>query len=167
MKKTIFLITICLLIFQENFGQNPIYKFSGIKAHLFYNKNNDFSDKKVVGTISENIIDNEEFILWNTVIGEGSAKGPSKQTLLVFYITGKEGTDEKRTLKIECKSGGKIILKQETELSSYSQNPNYCYAVLVNDTGCEKLEIYAEIFNSETKKTEDKISKTIDFQCGE
>ena len=152
MKKVIFLITIGILIFQKNIGQNPIYKFSEIKAHLFYNLNNDFSDKKLAGTISENIIDNKDFSLWNTIIGEGSAEGSSNQTLLVFNITGEKETNENRTLKIVCKLGGKVILKQETQFSNFSQNQNYCYAVLVNDTGCGKLVIYAQILNPVTKK---------------
>ena len=67
-------------------SQDLIYKISSIEAHLFCNLDNDFSDKKVAGTISENVLDNPEFSLWNTIIGEGSAEGSSNQTLIIVNI---------------------------------------------------------------------------------
>ena len=167
MQKIVLILLSLSSAIQFAHGQNQMYKISNIEAHLFYNRNNDFSDEKVAGTISENILENPEFYLWNTIIGEGSAEGASSQTLIIINIEGEKSTYEIRTLKIVCKIEDNIISSQENDFSNFSQHNKYSYCVLLNDTGCGKVEIVAEIINKKSNETEDKMVKTLDFWCGE
>ena len=163
----IFFLIGILFIYKMSYCQTPIYKITNIDAHLFYNLNNDFSDKKAAGTFSENIIDNPDFYLWNTIIGEGPAEGPSRQTLIIVKIEGKSNTNETRTIQVICKYDDKTVLKQENEFAIFTKSNVYFYAVLLNDTGCGNLEIIASIINAKTKKTEDNKKAAIDYECGE
>ena len=166
MKKIILLLALNLLV-SLSYSQNSVYKISSIKAYLFYNTQNSASGKNITEIISKNIIDNPSFSLWNTIIGEGSAKGSSSQTLVSVRIKEENDTPQERLLKIICKSAGKIILTKIHNLSNYSENKYYTYAVLLDDIGCEKIQITAEIINEKSNKIESKMIKTIDFACGE
>lgn len=162
---TLFIITVLCSI--SCIGQNKIYHIDKIRIHLFYNLNNDSNKNKVAGTISDNILDNKDFILWNTIIGEGSAEGSSDQIFVVAEISGKNSTNEKRILKITCSSEKKILLRQEQEFSIFSVDNHYCYAFLVNNACCGKLKVKLEIINPTSKIIEDQMEKSIDFECGE
>lgn len=128
-----------LLLFSNAYSQNYKCTIGDIKGYLFYNSNRDYSDKKVAGTFSENIIDNSNMDLWNTNIGEGSAEGSSNQTLIVVEINNNMSEYHERFLKIVCKSEGKIILDQRIEFAAYSDDGKYYHSVILNDTGCHDI----------------------------
>lgn len=138
------------------------YKISKISAHLFYN-----DGAGVRGSLSENIIDNSGFSLWNTIIGEGSAKGSSTQTLVVVHIAANSNAspDRKVVLTVTSASSSKVIFKKAIDFSIYSKGVK-SFAFLLNDTGCDALLLKAEIVNS-NQKTEAAMSKKIAFECGE
>ena len=164
--KTTFLVLFFLGLINISLAQKPLYSISKIRAHLFY-KLNKYADNPLVGTFSENIVDNANFSLWNTAIGEGSAGSPSTQTLVVVEVKGPNEANDDRTIRVVCKLDGKVITKQETDFSTFTRDNNYSYALILNDTGCGKVEILAEIYNKATKKVESKLMKIIDFGCGE
>jgi len=167
--KNYFKVLIFLLFLYNNaFSQNYESTIGDIKGFLFYNSNKDHSEKKVAGTFSENIIDNTNMDLWNTIIGEGSSEGSSNQTMIVVEINNNKSEYHERYLKIVCKSEGKIILEQKIEFAAYSDDGKYYHSVILNDTGCDDIEINAEIFTDHTSsKVESRMVKTIIFNCGE
>ncbi|HEY1405769.1 MAG TPA: hypothetical protein VF857_04090, partial [Spirochaetota bacterium] len=61
-----------------SFGEDRYPRIKAVKGFLYYNESK--SGQKSAGTLSENIIDNSNFQLWNVIIGEGSAKGYSQNT---------------------------------------------------------------------------------------
>lgn len=138
-----------------------------IKGYLFYNQNK-YSEKSA-GTFSENIIDNPDFYLWNTMIGEGSAKGRSNSTLIVVEMT--------NSLKDEYNSGyvrltvtnesNKLLLSRTQDFNLYSGRNEFSAAFMIYDTGCEHVKIKAELLDSSKKKVLSVMKKVIEFNCGE
>jgi len=139
-------------------------KVSAIQAKLFYNENKPQS-KEVCGTFSDNIIDDPQISLWNTIIGEGSAKGYSNQTIVIVEITSNGLSNKKQVLKFTAMAGRKILLQQQKTFHAIEDKTKYELLFLLDNTGCEKVLIKAELLNN--SKIVSALSKTISFQCGE
>jgi len=168
MKNYFKVLIFLMLLYNNAFSQNYESTIGDIKGYLFYNFNNDDSEKKVAGTFSENIIDNINMDLWNSTIGEGSAEGSSNQTLIVIQINNTIGEYEEKILKIVIKSEGKIILEQRNKFAAISKDGKYYHSLILNDTGCKEIEISAEIFADKNSKIiESSMEKKINFSCGE
>ena len=99
-----------------SFGQSP-YQIKNIKAFLYYNESKTLDKENSAGTLSENIVDNKEFHFWNTIIGEGSAKGISNQTLVVVEVNGTPKGFFERKLRLTVKSNDKIVYQKRNGLS--------------------------------------------------
>ncbi len=169
MKRLIFSF-IVLLALQLSTAIAQDYKIVGIKAYMVYNKENSIrdNDKPYAGTLSENIIDNPDVSLWNVIIGSGTAKAASDQTLVMVEV----GLDSavipsyRVVLKIEVLYDGQNIFSQDQELLFF-ENQNYHHALLLNDTGCETLTIKARLVDARSNKTLTSLEKTINYKCGE
>lgn len=148
-------------------AQNSQFKIESIKAYLFYNSNKDMLGKESAGTLSFNIIDNSDFVLWNVIIGAGSAEGHSNQTLVVVDIKGNSNLNEEGIIKLTCKTSGKIIYSQQNTFSISSSDNKFSNAFLLNDTGCDTVEIIAEIVDSKSNQVKNNLIKNIFFECGE
>jgi hypothetical protein len=148
------------------------YQIKAIKAHLFYNGESR-QDSSVRGTLSEDLVDNGAFALWNTIIGEGSAKAESNQTLVVVEITGNPKEFLSRNVVLTVRTNGKQIFRQAQAFSILDDRRNYSAAFLLYDTGCQPLTLKAEIVNEKilAKKkvstVESSLTKTVPFACGE
>lgn len=148
------------------------YRIKAIKAYLYYNGEN-LQDSSVRGSLSENLVDNKDFAFWNTIIGEGSAKAESNQTLVVVEITGHPKSFLPRTVVLTVSSEGKQLFRQAQDFSIYDGRKAYSAAFLLYDTGCQPLRLKAEIVDEKTtgkKKTrtvESTLTKTVPFACGE
>lgn len=137
-------------------GATPPYAIKAVTAYLYYNLTNDFS---------ENVIDNKKFTLWNTVIGEGSAKGPSNATLVMVKVQGEPGSyAADRKVELTATAGGKTILKRETGISVLGQSGVSTCAFWLYDTGCVSVTLSARITGQSKPSA---MKKTIDFHCGE
>lgn len=155
------------LLFAPKVEANSNYKVKKINAHFFYNQDKEFSDKKLSGTFStENLIDNSNVHLFNSVIGEGSSLGYTDQTLLIIELNGlKENNNQKSTLKVIAKTNENTLLKVEEVLMPVLTNKIYKKAYILNDTGCKKVFITAQIWSQ--GKIESELKKEIPFVCGE
>lgn len=143
-------------------------KVSNIQAKLFYNENKfegEIEKKDVLGTFSGNIIDNPEFSLWNTAIGEGSAKGYSNQTIVIVEIISKGMSIKNQILKFTATTEKKILLQQQKIFNCIEDKTKYDLLFLLDNTYCEKITIKAELLKG--TKIVSTLSKIIDFQCGE
>lgn len=70
-------------------------------------------------------------------------------------------------IRLTRKTSEKILLSQENEFSIFSADNKHSEAFLVNETGCEHLEITAEVFDTNSKKIQDKLVKNIYYECGD
>ena len=144
---------------------NP-YRLESIEALLFYNQDNFQSSKKVAGTFSPNVIDNADFHLWNTIIGEGSAEGHSDQSLVIVKVSRPPTKfGHPRKLEIEILEDGKPLLKKTDGFSIGDLKTQHAMAYLLSDTGCSEIVVKAKIMNE--GKVESNLQKTIPFGCGE
>lgn len=146
-----------LLPGQCNSQSRIIYQVSKIEAALFY------SDK---ATFSGNIIDNPDFVLRNVIIGEGSAEGPSNQTLVkVFVHASGKGQSNAEALSLDVTvMNGRSIQKKRFRPGLFEDNRTNCYCVLIDDTGCAPVTITAKLVG---KGGGSEMKKRISFSCGE
>ncbi len=163
---------LCAILFigfvESSLSQNPTYpRIKSMKGYLYYNQNN--IGEKSVGTLSENIIDNKDFALWNTIIGEGSAKGSSKNTLIVVEIVNNPN-------QISVNGYIRLIVKNDKNKILFSQTQDYSILekgnvfkspFLLYNTGCGYLNLVAELLDSSSKKVISTLKKRIEFECGE
>jgi len=132
------------------------YSITSMTASLFYNQ---------INTFSQNILDNPNFILWNTIIGEGSAEGDSSQTLVAIEITGEPGAYQyERTIEFIARTEEKVIQSLSSSIGILSETGKYYITYLLHDTGCVPIEISVSI---KGQKTRSMVKKVIDFRCGE
>jgi hypothetical protein len=145
------------------------YKIAAIKGYMYYNSNNDMAEKKVIGQLSDNIVDNKKIALWNTFIGEGSAEGVSNQTLIVVDVTGFPKDYTTRKIRLTATTDGGQIFKQTQELVVLSRDGKYKAAFLLYETGGVPVTLKAQIINEDTGKEiiESTMTKTIEFESGE
>ncbi len=168
MKKFILITFIILGFICSSNAQTTIYpKIQTIKGFLYYNTTNEGMNS--TGTISENIIDNSNFALWNTIIGEGSAKGSSKNTLIKITVKNesKQGSSSCYIRLIVTNENNEIIFSQIQGVSYLSSKEIYSAPFLLYDTGCELIKLKAELLDETKTKVLSTIEKKIDFQCGE
>lgn len=156
--KAFFLVILSILFQgQLNAESRIAYKISKIEANLFY------CDK---ATFSGNIINNPDFALWNVIIGEGSAQGPSDQTLVKVFVkatgTGQSNADS-ISLEVTIVNGGSVQ-KKKFKLGLFEQNRTNCYGIMIDDTGCLPVTITAKLVG---KGGGSEIKKVISFNCGE
>lgn len=136
----------------------PPYKITAIQAKLFY------YDK---GTFSRNVLAKPDFALWNTIIGEGDAEGPSDSTLVLVEVTGESSEGERQPLRkveLTALAGGKVLLKRAIEVGLFSNDHKFYAAFWLYDTGCEPVKLTARMVGQPQASL---MSKTIPFNCGE
>jgi hypothetical protein len=110
MKQKRFVFFFFFLLFTHFFAAAQS-KISAIHAKLFYNETraDATTDTAVGGTFSENIIGNDDFVLWNTIIGEGSAKGYSNQTVVIVSVTSKDAVNKSQILRFTATVGKRLM----------------------------------------------------------
>ncbi len=124
------------------------------------------------GTLSEDISPPSEFIAWNTIIGEGSAKEPADDALVTVHLRSTPGIGKFGTVKIVAKDGrGKIVGQRVAEPALTDENGRAAVALWLHDVGCAgKLTITATSNLAPDKgKNIRKISKStvVYLHCGE
>jgi hypothetical protein len=139
------ILTFFILLFSASVHAVEV---ESIEVKLFYEES---------GIFSEDILSAKDFSLWNTIIGEGSASEPSDRFLVRVKIIGpKENyVSEKIELKVKSKDG-KMVYSETFNGFLFSKQGVVYRASLVAGHNCESLVIEAG-----------KVSKTVDFQCGE
>jgi hypothetical protein len=168
--KAIYFLIMSSLICISNILNAQEYKIFSIKAYMFYNQEKTYADTNNIyaGAFSENLVDSPQAALWNVIIGEGSAKAYSEQTLIVTEVglTSEIIPVYRASLKIKVIAEGKTLLSETKDLMFF-ENKNYHYACLINDTGCNPLIITAELVDARSGKSLGRLEKTIPYGCGE
>ncbi len=136
-------------------AESASYKIASVKAYLFYNHS---------GSFSENVIDNPDFVFWNAIIGEGSAKEPSDAVFVDVEIEGPPGSYESRNIQLEVSEAGQAVLKKSLDIGILSDEGSYHAGFWLYETGCAPVKLIVKILGQDE---EEKIVKEIPFACGE
>lgn len=105
-----------------------------ITAQLYY---------KDSGALSDDLLAREDFVGWNTVIGEGSAEGPAEDLLIAVTLSQVEGEDgvylaETLELWVTDEGGGEIA-RRDFEGLLVPYRGGVVSPLWLNDVGCEGL----------------------------
>ena len=137
-------------------GAAPEYRVGGMRALLFY------ADR---GTFSEDVLADTTTALWNTVIGEGDAGGPSESTLVVVEVTGEpESYEPDRSVELRATAGGKVLLRHAAPVSGLSTQGKAYVGFWLYGTGCEPVRLTARLTGQASPA---ELRKEIPFECGE
>lgn len=171
MKKLFFLSCLFVILFcLPTTAQQPkpkpySFKITDIKARLFY----DFAEK----FSSQDIINDKNFTLFNTVIGEGDAEGFSETTLGVIEIT-YGGIDDRNGGQLVIEARGyknKLLFRRSTFVSYVDKTPGLKKYVpfIIYDTGCAEITITAKLYKDDQPKSPllNQMTKKIPFVCGD
>ena len=124
-----------------------------IQAQLWY---------EATGRLSGDVLTGD-FILWNTLIGEGSAEEPASDVLVSVKVTSRDG---ERFVQIPLVvdlvgEDGSVIQSQQTEMLLTSDRGDSVQAFLFRDVTC-----LGDIRIRATLATETQ-SAPVSFSCGE
>ena len=130
-----------------------------IEAHLVYQ----------FGDTSANIIGPHPWVLWNTIIGEGEAKRPSRATLVVVVVRGPRTRALPRA-KVRLSISGRWPLRDsmETALVPFDASGVQRVPFHLAHTGCDSLHLIARLMpSSGARASVSARSADIAFNCGE
>ena len=138
-------------------GMGHPYRVGALEARLFY------SDS---GTFSENIVDNPRYQpLWNTVIGEGAAGGPSDALLVTVKVTGDPGSYEGgRRVRLKATSGKQTLLDKTLGVPILNEKGAAYVGFWVYDCTSQPLHLRAEILGQRSNAA---IHRSIPFASGD
>jgi len=138
----------------ESRGYQGEAKIEAIRAYLFHDH---------TGSITGNILEKRDLVLWNTPIGEGDAGGNSNSTLIAVEITGRDVAGK---VKIDVSDEAQNeIFKQTREFWIYDNDRKFYVPFILPITGCKKLTVTAKLVGKGFSPSA--ISQTIPFDCGE
>lgn len=166
MRQRFFFIVLLFLLCINVPAQKPYsFKVTEIKAKLFYDFSAAFS--------SQDIVNDKNFTLFNTVIGEGDAEGMSETTLVLVEVT-YGGLDDRNgpQLVFEARGyKGKILQRKSIFVSFVDKAAGLKKYVpfILYDTGCNEITLTAKLFKDNKSKSPllSKMTKKIPFVCGE
>ncbi|MDH5180169.1 MAG: hypothetical protein OEZ39_16040 [Gammaproteobacteria bacterium] len=144
-------------------GSQPV--ITDIQAKLFYSSS---------GTFSEDVLKGTDFILWNVVIGEGSAKGSSRETLVIIEVSSTpDAVHPGRSLEFratyqvgEVSPDGKprmrnVRVEGRRKFDTFGKSGKKYFGFWLAETGCVPVQIQAKINGGKMTKVK------IPFACGE
>ena len=120
-----------------------------LEVNLFYNES---------GSLSEDIVEAKDFILWNTIIGEGSAAEPSDRFLLKIKFSGPKDQyiSDSVELKVSDKNTGKVVYTENYSGFLFTDQGFAYRASMVSGQNCKSLVIGVGNYK-----------RNIEFHCGE
>ena len=132
-------------------------KITAIRAQLFYD---------ATGTFSDDILTRKDLALWNTIIGEGSAGGPSTSTFVTVEISGRHLAVGATKVEITASGTKKgIIQKRVLAVDIYDERTKFFAPMWLHDTGCDPIKISARLIGAGAPATV--VTRRIPFECGE
>lgn len=107
------------------------YMIGAIRAQLWYPN---------TGRLSKDILADKKFVLWNTIIGEGSAEEQSLHTLVTVEIIGRPGDDATdREVEVVCeltkgqRSRSKVLAKRVEAPQNMGKTGRWLIPVWITD----------------------------------
>ena len=114
------------------------------------------------GRLSDNVLSADDFQLWNTVIGEGSAEEYATDALFTIDVRSDGHQYLPETLMLTATdSEGKVLAQRSYEGILTGEGGNGTFALWVQDAGCAGRVTFRASFGASTR------TSTLDFDCGE
>ena len=147
MKKRIQCVLTYLLLSLPCFSH--AVEVESVDVYLFYNES---------GTFSENILEAEEFILWNTVAGGGSAEEPSDRFLIRIQLKGSKNTyaTDPVALAVKTEESEEVVYTETYAGFQFTEAGIAYRASMVAGHNCQPLVI--EVGS---------VRRALPFRCGE
>lgn len=138
---------LCVLLSLPCFSQ--AVEVESVDVYLFYNES---------GSFSENILEAEEFVLWNTVAGGGSAEEPSDRFLVKVRLKGPKNTYATAPVELTVRvEESEEVLYTETYAGFQFTETGIAYrASMIAGHNCQPLVI--EVGS---------VRRALPFRCGE
>ncbi len=147
MRNRIQRVLTCALLSLPCFSQ--AVEVESVDVYLFYNES---------GSFSENILEAEEFVLWNTVAGGGSAAEPSDRFLVKVRLKGPKNTYATAPVELTVRvEESEEVLYTETYAGFQFTEAGIAYrASMIAGHNCQPLVIEAGT-----------VRRIVPFRCGE
>jgi hypothetical protein len=142
-----------LTLFAGSAGAQTVH-VEDIRVQLFYENS---------GVLSEALTKIKDLTLWNTIIGEGSAKGPATSFLISVVLRGKPASfvkAERVVVTVFDESKKAKIVQRRFDSFSFDDEGRVIKPVFVEDNTCTPIRITARS-KGDTKTI------TMPFKCGE
>lgn len=139
-------------------AQTGVVQDAELRAHLIY----DFT-----GSISDNLIDNKDFIFFNAIIGEGSAIYPSHSVLIILVLRGQPGDfgNGSAMLTVRNADRGELVSRQVADVGGFSDSSGQSFVMFVlQGTGCAPLDLSVQLDPSLGGQH---LTGSVPFYCGE
>lgn len=137
-------------------AKKPAYGIAAIRAFMYVEETGAIDPRDIT----------QQIVLWNTIIGEGDAKGPSSTTMIQVELAGPTFANTTGTLELVVTAGGKKLLKQKLSVGTFfSEGTKLVLPFVLYDTGCDELAIAATFTTPDKKKV--KKTAAVPFACGE
>ena len=130
----------------------PAVTLGDIRMHLLYQE---------TGRLSPDISPPNEFIGWNTVIGEGSAEESASDMVVVAELRTQGEQAFERPLTITVRSGRRVLGQRRFNSMLTSDQGRVYLPLWLKDVGCAGLIRVEVTFGRERK------SETLALNCGE
>lgn len=159
MKYFTFLLLMQSYIFVYNTAAQT--KITSIKARIISDdpaENNDgfYPINNQIGAFSDNIIDNPEFPLFNTI---------TDQLLVSVELIESKNLGHELTFRFSAVQDGKTLLKKKRMMYPNGDINRRNFYFILDDIGCTYLTFKAELIKK--KKVVSTMTKEIEFECGE
>jgi len=139
----------------------PDVQITDLRAHLFCDQTTEFT---------EDVISDQQTVLWNTIIGEGDAGCASTSTLILITVHGPpekyQGDVKVRFLATVQDHEGETntLVERTTSLGITRPDGFFFVPVWLYDTGCQPVDLYAWRTGA---RDQTERHETIEFMCGE
>ncbi len=130
-------------------------KIISIKGQVYYHQ---------TGTWSENIFD-KNFHIFNAVIGGGSLKGPTHQTL--FTIETDASATTQLRVRIDHSVNKKSKLARESMIEIQNRSPKTYVPVLLDGTSFGIYKVTAQVEDLLSRPLSEPLTAIVDFAGGE
>lgn len=110
---------------------------------------------------SEELVYNSDFILWNTVIGEGSAKEPTDAVRFSIPLRKVDFPPKEGLRLIVTDANGKVLASKKFDNFDFGSKKEIEYQIIVNNIGCAGDTNFAAKYGDYAAYT------SLDFACGE
>lgn len=156
------MLFLSVAIASGNLPEDGKFSVTAIHAHLYFHSTGEISPM--------DLLDGKRHALWNTIIGEGVARMPSRALWVIVDVAGPTfAVNFGGKLAVNVTDGLKTLLDQTLLLNDwYTKGDKLVLPFLVYGTGCGKLEITATLEGlPDTMVETATLKKIVPFKCGE
>jgi hypothetical protein len=132
------------------------YRITAIRAMLFN------SDR---GTLSRDVLREPRPALWNVIIGEGEAEGPSSSALVVVEVSGEPGSyEDARRVELVARTAEGELVRRVVDLNVLNAEGRTFAGFWLYGVGCQPVRLQARLRGQPQASTR---TDSIPFECGE